>query len=238
MRIVVIQHVECESPGLLVELAAAAGAVLDVRHPYRGDPIPRDLADAGAHALIVLGGPMAVYELDRYPHLADEMALLRAAVAAGAPVLAICLGSQLLAAAHGALVRASGRQEIGFADVELAAGAADDPLFAGVAPRFAPMHWHGDVFELPRAAVPLASSAMTAWQGFRLGARAWGLLFHLEVTPAWIDACAGAFADELRGHGIDPAALRADAPAACAAVLGVARGVLTRFIALTDALTR
>jgi GMP synthase (glutamine-hydrolysing) len=197
--------------------------------------VPRSLDEVGAGGLIVLGGPMGVYEVDAHPHLAAEMALLRDAVAAGAPVLAICLGSQLLAAAHGADVRASGRQEIGFHEVTLGPAAADDPLFAGAPARFAPMSWHGDVFTLPAGAVPLAASAMTPLQGFRLGARAWGLLFHLEVTPAWVDACTAAFGDELRGHAIDPEALRAAAPAACGAVAELARTVLGRWLALVAA---
>jgi GMP synthase (glutamine-hydrolysing) len=182
--------------------------------------------------LILLGGPMGVYEAAQHPHLLDEMALARAAVAGGAPVLAICLGSQLLAAAHGASVRPSGQQEIGFAEVTLSEAAADDPLFEGVPRRFAPMHWHGDVFDLPGGAISLASSAMTAHQAFRLGARAWGLLFHLEVTTTWIDDCSRAFEPELRAAAIDPSVLRAHAPSALAAVEAISRTVLTRFVSL------
>lgn len=231
MRVLVIQHVACEGPGLIAERAAAHGATLDVIRPDRGDPIP----PTPAHdALIVLGGPMGVYEVDRHPHLADELALLRAATAAGAPVLGICLGSQLLAAAHGADVRASGRREIGFHDVTLARDAARDPLFAALPATFTPMHWHGDVFTLPAGATPLASSAMTALQAFRVGVRAWGLLFHLEVTPAWIDACTTAFDTDLRAHSIDPDALRAEAVARCAAVNAPARALLDRFFKLVD----
>jgi GMP synthase (glutamine-hydrolysing) len=237
-RVLVVQHVPSEGPARIAALAAAAGVTLDVRHPYRGDPVPRTIDAAGARALIVLGGPMGVYEADRHPHLRDELALLRATVDAAHPVLAICLGSQLLAAALGADVRASGRQEIGFHDVALAAAAADDPLFAGVRRGFAPMSWHGDVFTLPAGAVALASSAMTPLQGFRAGPRAWGLLFHLEVEPAWIDACSTAFADELIAHAIDPAALRAQAPAACAAVADVADTVLGRWLAIAAAADR
>jgi GMP synthase (glutamine-hydrolysing) len=218
-RIVVVQHVSYEGPGRLALFAREMGHTLDVIHAYRGDPIPRSLGDA--RALILLGGPMGVYEAEQYPHLVDEMALARTAVASESPVLAICLGSQLLAAAHGADVRPSGQQEIGFADVTLARAAETDPLFDGVPRTFAPMHWHGDVFDLPRGATLLASSAMTAHQAFRLGDRAWGLLFHLEVDLAWLEATR-----------IDPAVLRAHAPSALAAVEAVSRTVLTRFLSL------
>jgi GMP synthase-like glutamine amidotransferase len=218
----VIQHVPYEGPALIADVAAARGVALDVIHPYRGDAIPREAPDA----LIVLGGPMGVYEADAHPHLRDEMALVRATVARGTPTLGICLGSQLLAAAHGADVRPSGGLELGFHDVTLTDHAADDLLFADAPRTFAPMHWHGDVFDLPRGAIALASSAMTPLQAYRLGARAWGLLFHLEVTPDWISACAP--------HAADPDALRSGAVASCAAVNATARAVLDRFFKLVD----
>jgi len=222
MRALVIQHVPYEGPALLTEVAGMHGVALDVIHPYRGDLVPPDAPDA----LIVLGGPMGVYEADAHPHLRDELTLLRATVARGTPTLGICLGSQLLAAAHGADVRPAGRMELGFHEVTLTDHAAEDPLFAGAPRTFAPMHWHGDVFDLPRGAVALASSAMTEHQAFRLAPQAWGLLFHLEVTPHWISACAA--------HADDPAALRAGAVASCAAVNATARGVLGRFFKLVD----
>ncbi|MCE9573680.1 MAG: gamma-glutamyl-gamma-aminobutyrate hydrolase family protein [Deltaproteobacteria bacterium] len=222
-RILVIQHVACEGPALLAELAAARGHSLAIVAPFRGEPIPPTL---DADALVLLGGPMGVYEADRHPHLGDEQALARAAVASGRPVLGICLGSQLLAAAHGAAVVPTGRQEIGFYPIAIA---GDDPLFAGIA-GCTPLHWHGDAFALPDGAVALASSALTPLQAYRLGANAWGLLFHLEATPAWVEACATEFADELRGHGIDPQALIDAAPAACAALAPVAAQVLGRWL--------
>ena len=217
----VIQHVAHEGPGRLAELAAAHGVTLDVIHPYRGDVVPRDPPDG----LIVLGGPMGVYEADQHPHLHDEMALLRATVARGAPTLGICLGSQLLAAAHGAGVRPSGRMEVGFLDVTLTPDAADDPLFARAPRTFAPIHWHGDVFDLPPGATSLASSEMTAHQAFRLAPRAWGLLFHLEATPAWVATAGLELPDP-------PDAITAEIR--FAALATVARGVFGRFFKLAD----
>jgi GMP synthase (glutamine-hydrolysing) len=226
---IVIQHVAPEGPALLAEVARAAGVAVEVVRVDQGAPVPRALPPEAS--LVVLGGPMAVYEAARHPWMADEQALLRAAVAAGAPVLGICLGSQLLAAAHGAAVRPSGGQELGFHDVTLAADG--DALFGGLPQTFAPMHWHGDVFELPRGAVALASSAKTAVQAYRVGDCAWGVLFHPEADAAWVAGCARAFADELRGHGVDPDALAAAAPAGCAAAAPVARAVLERFVDLS-----
>jgi GMP synthase-like glutamine amidotransferase len=226
----VIQHVAPEGPALLGEVAAAAGVAVDIIRVDRGEAIPR----AVPGALVVLGGPMAVYEAAQHPWLADEQALLRAAVVAGAPVLGICLGSQQLAAAFGADVRPSGGQEIGFHEVTIDPHADDDALFGGLPRAFAPVHWHGDVFELPRGAVALASSARTAVQAYRLGARAWGVLFHPEADAAWVAGCARAFADELREHGVDPDALAAAAPAGCAAAADIAREILARFVRLSS----
>jgi GMP synthase (glutamine-hydrolysing) len=225
---IVIQHVAPEGPAVLAEVAAAAGVAVEIVRVDRGAPIPSAIPPDTS--LVVLGGPMAVYEAARHPWMAAEQALLRAAVGAGAPVLGICLGSQQLAAAFGGAVRPSGGQEIGFHDVTLSADG--DPIFSGLPRTFAPVHWHGDVFELPRGAVALASSARTAVQAYRLDARAWGVLFHPEADAAWVGGCARAFADELRAHGVDPDALAASAAAGCAAMRPVARAMLERFVSL------
>jgi GMP synthase (glutamine-hydrolysing) len=101
------------------------------------------------------------------------------------PLLGICLGAQLLARALGAEVRAGEGSEIGFGPVEVSD--ADDPLLGGLAPSTAVLHWHGDVFDLPDGAHPLASSAQTKHQAFRAG-NAWGVLFHPEADFALVEA--------------------------------------------------
>ena len=156
--IVVIQHAPYEGPGRLAPFADQAGHALNVIHRVSRRRIALRLADA--RALILLGGPMGVYEAAQHPHLQGPMALARAAVASGSPGRSRSrpLGSQLLAAAHAANVRPSGQQEIGFAEVTLSDAAADDPLFEGVPRTFAPMHWHGDVFDFPRGAIALGVS--------------------------------------------------------------------------------
>ena len=178
--VVVVQHEEGEGPGTL---AAHLGEVRLVR-TFAGDPVPSTLGDA--RGLVVLGGGMGVYEQDRHPHLRDELALLRSAVADAKPVLGICLGSQLLAAALGGTVAPTGRQEIGWYRVKLAD--TPDPLFSGAPRDFVAFHWHGDAFTLPPGAVPLASSTMSPRQAFRFGERAWGVQFHLETDAAVLRA--------------------------------------------------
>lgn len=131
--------------------------------------------------LVILGGPMGVYEQDRYPWLNEEVALIRRFIDAGTPVFGICLGSQLAAAALGADVHPNSQQEIGWFDVTTTAEAKDDPLFHGLPRTFPAFHWHGDTFELPQNGVRLASSAITKNQVFRFGQAVYGLQFHLEM---------------------------------------------------------
>jgi GMP synthase (glutamine-hydrolysing) len=229
-RVIVLQHVAVEGPGRLGAALVRAGLDLEIVPVFAGAPVPADPGDA--RALVVMGGPMGVYEADRHPHLGDELRLVRRAVDAGLPTIGICLGSQLLAAALGAAVTPSGRQEIGWLPVALQGAAARDPLLTGVAPSFAPLHWHGDVFALPAGAVALASSAMTEHQAFRAGERAWGFLFHLEADAAQVAAMAGAFRRDLDGAGVAADALVAASPAAAAAIAPIADVVFARFAAL------
>jgi GMP synthase-like glutamine amidotransferase len=157
-----------------------------VHRPARGDLPAHD----GFDALVVLGGPQSVYDTARDPWLSAEIAFLRAVLATGTPVLGICLGSQLLAAALGARVARHSAQEIGWFEVTRAADADASP-FADLLPaRLTTLHWHGDAYELPAGATRLFSSAACTEQGFSVGARVLALQFHPEMTadmlPTWI----------------------------------------------------
>jgi GMP synthase (glutamine-hydrolysing) len=175
-----IQHVPWEGPHRILD---ACGA-LDVHtvKPLAGQPLPGHDEVAGA---VVMGGPMNVDEVERFPGLAAEREWLAEATRRGMPVLGICLGAQLLARALGAAVRPGEEKEIGFASVEVSDPA--DPVLGGLAPGSDVLHWHGDVFELPDGAQPLASSALTEVQAFRAG-NAWGVLFHPEADFALVEA--------------------------------------------------
>jgi GMP synthase (glutamine-hydrolysing) len=191
-EVVVLQHAESESLGTIADALRARGLSVRTVRGDLGNSIPQSLG--AAVGLIVMGGPMGVYDHARYPFLSDEIRLIQAAVQAGKPVLGVCLGSQLLAAALGAQVRKGPRKEIGWYPVHL--DAPNDPLLENVPLQFDAFHWHGDVFDLPSGAVKLAHSNLTACQGFRY-ANAYGILFHMEVTEASIAGMSAAFPEEL-----------------------------------------
>jgi GMP synthase (glutamine-hydrolysing) len=207
----VLQHIEPEGPGLIADALGTREVDIVVTRPDLGQPVPAALN--GEVGLLVMGGPMGVYEADRYPYLVQEQRLIESALHAGTPVLGICLGSQLLAATLGARVAAGRQKEIGWFDVTRTEASSSDPLL-GRAPRtFRALHWHGDVFDLPKDAVSLARSQLTEHQAFRWGEHAHGVLFHLGAGHAQVVAMAREFADELRGAGVDGDALVAETPA-------------------------
>lgn len=179
--LLVVRHVPWEGPHTI--LAAFEGvSVTIVDSLAGGEPLPPVESVRGA---LFMGGPMSVNDTDRYPRLAEEIDWLRAAVAAELPVLGVCLGSQLLARALGASVGPGPAKEIGFAPIEVLD--ATDPLLAPLAPATTVLHWHGELFDLPPGATPLARSSLTEIQAFRAGPAAWGLLFHAEADAALVD---------------------------------------------------
>jgi GMP synthase (glutamine-hydrolysing) len=145
-------------------------------------------AAADDDGLVVMGGPQSLYETGKYPWIKRELAFLREAIAAGKPILGICLGAQLLAAALGAPVTAAPQKEIGWYPLMREPGADGDPLLAPFGQTETVFQWHGDTFGLPKGAVRLASSPLCPEQGFRWGANVYAFQFHVEVTEAIIRA--------------------------------------------------
>ena len=114
------------------------------------------------------------------------------------PVLGICLGSQLLAAVLGASITRGPQKEIGWHSIDLLPAASENPLMSEIEKSFMGYHWHGDCFDLPKGASALASSERTACQAFAYGPKAYGILFHMEVTEQIIGDMVRRFDDEVR----------------------------------------
>jgi GMP synthase (glutamine-hydrolysing) len=203
--VLVLTHAPNELAGTIGEVLVQRGVPMRTIRAYAGETVPSDLE--GVLGLVVMGGPQGVYEADRYPFLRDEMRLIERAVALSKPVLGVCLGSQLLAAALGSEVRPGPSKEIGWAKVRLTEAALRDPLFKGIESSFTAFHWHGDVFTLPPSGVSLARSEKTEHQAFRYGAAAYGVLFHIEMTAALVAGMLSAFGDEARAAGVEPDAI-------------------------------
>jgi GMP synthase (glutamine-hydrolysing) len=155
----------------------------------------------GYSALVVLGGPMSVYDTQRYGWLKDEIRLLRRCIDEQFPILGICLGAQLLAAALGARVYSGEKKEIGWGEVRLRTAAKNDFLFQGIPSPLTVFHWHGDTFDLPLDTTLLASSDLFRHQAYRVGDRWYGFQFHLEVTEGMAQSWAEAYAAELQATG-------------------------------------
>jgi GMP synthase (glutamine-hydrolysing) len=189
-KILVLQHVASEPLGELDSLLRASGLrirfVNFARHPSAQVDVTR------YSALVVLGGPMNVDEVQEYRHLLHEIEVIRIALERRIPVLGICLGAQLLAAALGANVHPNAVREIGWYPLSLSSHAAADPLFAQFASsQFGSaaqvFQWHAYTFTEPAGSVHLASTLNCANQAFCYGGFAYGLQFHLEVDSALIE---------------------------------------------------
>ena len=208
MRILSLVHQSDAGPGVFADAVAQAGADLELCRPDRGERPAEELGRYGA--VLCFGGGMHTDQEDAHPWLRDEKQLLLRLIELRVPLLAVCLGAQLLAEAAGAPVRRASVAEIGWYRITTTEEAADDPLFAELVPGFAGLEWHRYEFALPAHAVPLAHSEHCL-QAYRLGSDAWGIQFHAEVTRAnlesWIDKYSRD--PDALALGIDPRRLRA-----------------------------
>lgn len=189
-KILIIKHIEIESPGSIEEFFRDTAWQMSVVSLGKRESLPQELNDIDA--VISLGGPVNVYEEDKYPFLAAENVFIKRLLQEEIPFLGICLGAQLLAKAAGARVNKSSIKEIGWYRVALTEAGKLDRLFADMPFALSVFEWHEDNFELPKDAVLLARGETCSNQAFRIGRNAYGLQFHVEIDPlmvhSWIKA--------------------------------------------------
>jgi GMP synthase (glutamine-hydrolysing) len=229
MRVLAISYEREAGPGVFTDAMRERGIEMDEWARELGDEPPAD--PASYDAVLCLGGAMNVDEEAKHPWLPEQKSLLKGLLDAEAPLLGVCLGSQLLAEAAGAVPGRARRPEIGWFDIEVNEEGARDPVFGPLAPRFSGFLWHSYEAPLPPGGVALASTEVCL-QGYRIGERAWGIQFHAEVTGPdaehWIDDYRSD-ADAVR-IGIDPKVLRQQTRAAIGPWNAIGRGLCGRWL--------
>jgi GMP synthase-like glutamine amidotransferase len=188
MSVLIIKNIITEGPGTIEDFLRKLDIPFTILELGLGEISP---PLEGFDTLVIMGGPMGVYEMAKYPHLMVESRIIREAINRGMKVFAICLGAQMVAHCLGADIYPRHEKEIGWYPIELTGDGLKDPLMRKLAihprvgdfwKRFKVFHWHGDTFDLPLGAVLLASSELYKNQAFRYGNDVYGFQFHIEVT--------------------------------------------------------
>ena len=223
MKVLIVQHVECEGPGYLEDFLHEKRIDYEIARMYAGEFLPDDF-----DALIVLGGPMNVYEEERYPYLKSLNKTITNFATEGGHYLGFCLGGQLLAKALGAKVRRNHTREIGNFEIHLTERGVEDPLFKGFKHTFPVLEWHGDTFEIPEGAIKLAGLKLCSNQAFRFK-NAYGLQFHLETTTGMMEEWTDVYAGELNEEGVDAAVMLKETEKKADIYRGLSNQLFTNF---------
>ncbi len=183
--ILFIKHIDVEGPGTVETYFQGGGFSLKIVDLSRGEKLPSDFSDI--EAVVSLGGPMNVYEEQKFPFLKEEDLFIKETLKKQIPFLGICLGAQLLAKAAGAKVSKSSTKEVGWFKVQLQKIAQKDFLLCGLGPEITVFQWHEDTFDVPQSGTLLATGPNCPHQAFKVGKCAYGIQFHIEVTEAIIN---------------------------------------------------
>ena len=192
MAVLIIKNIITEGPGTIEDFLKKEDIYFKVAELSSGELSP-PVEDFDT--VIIMGGPMGVYEMDQYPHLRIESRIIREAINRDMKILGICLGCQMVAHCLGSEVYRGPEEEVGWHSIELTGDGLKDPLMRKLAihPRvedfwkkFKVFHWHGDTFDLPIGAVLLASSERYKNQAFRYKNNVYAFQFHIEVTKEMI----------------------------------------------------
>lgn len=188
IRIHALYHVDFEELSYIKQWADNRGHRITVTRFYENDPLP---AQDSFDWLVVMGGPMSIHDESDFQWLADEKSFIQQSINDGKTVIGVCLGAQLIADSLGAKVAPSGIKEVGWLPIQLTEQGLAHPLLADLPKNeFTVFHWHGDGFECPKGAMPIATSHTWANQGFvyqtskhkELGTWVLGWQCHFEVT--------------------------------------------------------
>ena len=234
----VFQHLDAESPAQIGRVLEEEGHQLRIIRSDR-DELPHEIP-ATCNGLVVMGGTMGIYEADRYPWIKSEIDLIHSALKNELPVMGVCMGSQLLAAAAGARVYPGERpKEIGWDRVRLTPAGLKDTLCRNLAEAeesedAVVFQWHGDTFDLPPGAELLASSELYPHQAFRIGNCAYGFQFHFELGAEDIFRWLDLWPEEVRSEGVDAQAVRKETPGQMGAFTERGRRLISAFGAMVD----
>ncbi len=202
----VLQHLEFENAGLIGNILGKRGYELKKLDATRDDISSFRLTEADV--VVILGGPIGVYDGARYPFINQELTLIENSLKIKKPMIGVCLGAQLIASVLGAKVQPMGKKEIGFSSLQLTDEGQKSALeLIGTTPV---LHWHGDQFEIPDGAKRLAETGICPNQAFSYE-NVLALQFHLEADLDYFEHWLVGHSAELSQAGIDPVNLRNDA---------------------------
>lgn len=209
MKIHYLQHVPFEGLGSIATWAEQGNHRVTATRLYEDEPFP---ALTDFDGLIIMGGPMNIYQYDQYPWLVREKQFIAQVLQTQKPVIGICLGAQLIADVLGANVYPGAEKEIGWFPIQRREAESPTQMFQALPLQGMAFHWHGDTFDIPAGAIALASSAACPNQAFIYNERVLALQFHLEATPDSVQSLLDHCGDEVvMGKYIQtPAAIQGD----------------------------
>jgi GMP synthase-like glutamine amidotransferase len=194
IRIRCLMHVPFEGPGVIADWATSHNHRMEYTRLYEGDSLP---AASRVDMLIIMGGPMDVFDFHMHPWMQEEIEWTTRFIQSGKPVLGICLGAQIIATALGASVNPGKEKEIGWHNLQFLSAMGDYKICEDLPSPRKVFHWHGDTFPIPEGATRIASSKAFPNQGFIYNRNIMALQFHLEVTPSGVKELMDHCRDEL-----------------------------------------